>query len=543
MKFSLRRSLSAAVGSSVFGLLTLLTPGFPTHAQADATAWDKAWPQAGGPKGNWMAENGSAPAQWSVVRNEGIVWKTTLPEGGQGGIAVWGDRLFLTTLQPEEGKKPNGRDVVGYCVDARDGRILWEVRLPGKATSVPAYFFSDATSPSPVTDGEHVWFFNACGSIGCFDFTGKQVWLREWTPTGGRPFNKLFEPILFGDTLLNMEPRAEGDPKREPKDPWNYIHGIDKRTGKTVWVSDDAVNHYNTPVMGRMANGDPAVLQGRGAYHGVPELPVGLSMTSLAPGREGTTIWRYSPDKAKATYTQHWNTRLVPFIDIDASQHLVLDASSGQVLRTDSLYSKVDWRRFDVETGKHVLLSDVDLSQQSPARKVFPAQLCNLLVGPWHWFLCYTEPSKGFGPPYCVGRIHMETGKVEYLELPVSVVRAAGQPDTFVWGKPQASSTVNSRGIDIANDKRSRGDGWWWGYLGGATAVGRHLYFTTMLGITYTLDAYAEVLDEKALLGVSDLGTPGETWSLNTISYAEGRLYHRSMKELVCIGEKEKPRP
>jgi hypothetical protein len=142
-----------------------------------------------------------------------------------------------------------------------------------------------------------------------------------------------------------------------------------------------------------------------------------------------------------------------------------------------------------------------------------------------------------------VGRIHTETGKVEYLELPVSVIRAAGQPDTFVWGKPQASSTVNARGIDIATDKRSRGDGWWWGYLGGPTAVGRHLYFTTMLGVTYTLDALAAVLDEKALLGVSDLGTPGDTWSLNTISYAEGRLYHRSMKELVCIGDKEKPRP
>lgn len=533
------RLFSATAWSPLFGLLTLS----PLRVSAADTVWEKAWPQAGGPEGNWMAENGSAPAQWSVVRNEHIVWKTTLPEGGQGGIAVWGDRLFLTTLQPKEGTTPDGRAVVGYCVDARDGRILWTVPLPGKATSVPAYFFSDATSPSPVTDGEHVWFFNACGLVGCYDFAGKQVWLREWTPTGGRPFNKLFEPILFGDTLLNMEPRAENDPKREPKDPWNYIHGIDKRTGKTLWVSDDAVNHYNTPVLGRTANGEPAILQGRGAYHGVPELPVGLSLTSLSPGREGRTLWRYSPEKAKATYIQHWNAKLVPFIDIDASQHLVLDASSGRVLRTDSLNAKVDWRRFDAETGKHVLMADVDLGKQSPARKVFPAQLCNLLVGPWHWFLCYTEPGKGFGPPYCVGRIHTETGKVEYLELPVSVIRAAGQPDTFVWRKPQASSTVNARGIDIATDKRSRGDGWWWGYLGGPTAVGRHLYFTTMLGITYTLDALAAVLDEKALLGVSDLGTPGDTWSLNTISYAEGRLYHRSMKELVCIGDKEKPRP
>jgi hypothetical protein len=58
-----------------------------------------------------------------------------------------------------------------------------------------------------------------------------------------------------------------------------------------------------------------------------------------------------------------------------------------------------------------------------------------------------------------------------------------------------------------------------------------------MLGITYALDAKAAVLDEKALLSVNDLGTPGQTWSLNSISFANGRLYHRSMKEVVCIGK------
>jgi len=97
---------------------------------------------------------------------------------------------------------------------------------------------------------------------------------------------------------------------------------------------------------------------------------------------------------------------------------------------------------------------------------------------------------------------------------------------------------VNSRGIDVATDKRSKDDGWWWGYLGSPTAVGGKVFFTTMLGITYVIDGNAAVLDEKALLSVNDLGVPGQTWSLNSISFAGGRLYHRSMKEAVCIGEK-----
>ena len=506
--------------------------------RAPATDLVQNWPQPAGPNGNWTADAPNPPVRWSVARGEGIVWRTPLPEEGQSGIAVWNNRVFLTILKPEEGSKPKGRDVVAYCLDAADGKILWSDILPGQETSTPAYFFSDATSPSPVTDGEHVWFFNACGSVGCYDFSGKRLWLREWKPTVGRPFNKQFEPMLVGEMLLNMEPRDLDDPRRETKDPWNYIRALDKRTGRTLWVSDDALTHYNTPVFGRLADGTPAVLQGRGAYHGVPELPIGLSLTSLAPAREGRTLWRYEPTKGKAAYTLHWNAKYALWIDSDSSEQHVLDANSGALVRIQSLTSRVDWRRFDSAAGKYELLSNVDLAAQTPSLKVFPAQFCNILLGDWNWFLCYTEAGKHLGPPYCVGRVHLETGKVEYLEVPVSVEREAGQPDRPVWGKPQTSSTVNARGIDIVSDKRSQGDGWWWVYLGSPTAVGGKVYFTTMLGITYTLDAGADVLDEKALLAVNDLGAPGQAWSLNSVSFANGRLYHRSMKEVVCIGQK-----
>jgi hypothetical protein len=531
-----RREALRAGAAGVLGLALNSLPDARVQAAvapfpADA---ERYWPQAAGPHGTWSVDATEAPIHWSGARDEHFAWRTTLPEVGQGGIAIWGDRVFVTTLKPEEGKRPNGKEVIGYCLDARNGKILWTVELPGNAVSVPAYFFSDATSPSPITDGKHVWFFNACGSVGCYDYDGARVWLREWEPTTNkRPFNKLFEPMLFGDFILNMEPRDAGDPKREA-DPWNYLRGIDRKTGKSLWVADDALTHYNTPVFGVTAGGEPAVLQGRGGYHGAPETPVGLSLTSLVPGREGKTLWRYE-GKGKATYTQHWNQKYACWIALDTAEHVVLDAADGKPLRTQSLVKKVDWRRYDAD--KYVLMADVNLAKQTPPLSVFPAQFCNILVGDHHYFLCDTEASKRLGPPYCVGRVHLETGKVEYLEVPVSVVRETGKPDRFIYGKPQTSSTINSRGIDAAEDPRSRGDGWWWGYLGSPTAVGGKVFFTTMLGVTYVIDGRAEVLDEKALLAVNDLGAPGQTWSLNSISYAEGRLYHRGIKEIFCIGK------
>ena len=63
------------------------------------------------------------------------------------------------------------------------------------------------------------------------------------------------------------------------------------------------------------------------------------------------------------------------------------------------------------------------------------------------------------------------------------------------------------------------------------------VFFNTQLGITYVVDATAKVFDQKALIAINDLGPSGETWSLNSISYSDGILYHRSLKEVVAIGK------
>lgn len=513
--------------------LVWLTLGI--HVAAAQTGGN--WPQAAGPDGSWTTNGRTVPIEWSVTRNQHIVWHTALPEEGQSGIAVWENRLFLTTMKPlaADATKKEGSDIVGYCLDARTGSILWTVDLPGSVDSIYAYGFSDSTTPSPITDGKSVWFYNSSGSLGRWDYNGKQVWLRRWKPSEGRPFNKQFEPMLVGSTLINMEPRDENDPKREAKDPWNYLRGLDKETGKTLWVADDALTHYNTPVFGTLPDGTPAVLQGRGGHHEVPEAPSGLSLTSLAHGHAGQTIWRYETD-GKALYTMHWDGQYAYWLSDDSGVQQVIDIRTGKLVKTQSLTDKVDYRRYDAATGQYALQSDINLKQLNPPLNVFPAWFTNILVGGYQYFLCFTDAGSKVGPPHCVGRVNIATGKTEYLELPVQVIREAGQPDRFIWGQAQASSTVNSRGIDVAGDERSKRDGWYWCFLGHPTAVNSKIFFTTMLGVTYVIDGNAKVLDHSALLAVDDLGPAGQTWSLNSISYASGRLYHRSLKEVVCIG-------
>tara|TARA_B100000809_G_scaffold200926_1_gene201371 strand:- start:24461 stop:24667 length:207 start_codon:yes stop_codon:yes gene_type:complete len=67
--------------------------------------------------------------------------------------------------------------------------------------------------------------------------------------------------------------------------------------------------------------------------------------------------------------------------------------------------------------------------------------------------------------------------------------------------------------------------------------VNNYIYFTNALGIVYVIDANAKKMDASALIAVNDLGKRGETWSVNSLSFANGHIYHRTMKEIICIGK------
>ena len=69
------------------------------------------------------------------------------------------------------------------------------------------------------------------------------------------------------------------------------------------------------------------------------------------------------------------------------------------------------------------------------------------------------------------------------------------------------------------------------------TVIGERIYLPTMNGMVYVLKWNVERLDEKALLSISDLGPATETWSLSSLSYSDGRIYARTLKELICIGQ------
>ncbi|MBK8979368.1 MAG: PQQ-binding-like beta-propeller repeat protein [Planctomycetes bacterium] len=555
----------------VAGLLGIQDPIPGQQAPGDRAPADRAlhdWPQGPGPNGDWSARGPTPPLRFSVRTGENVLWTTPLPETGQGGIAVVGGRLFVTTMAPwdpantlseaearrfahaTENRRVVGKHIDAHCIDAGSGAILWTRRIEGSVPAIYTYPFSDATSASPVADGERVWFTNAAGRIACFTHAGEPVWERVWTPSFDGPFNKQFEPFLVRDgarqVLIHMEPFPP--PGRDASDGslagrWHHLVGLDAATGELLWRSEDALTQYNAPTLVATPQG-PAALIARGGPHAVPERPVGVSLVRLTGERAGGSRWRYEDPRGNheaALQTMAHDERFAYWILREPRSALVvLDLRTGEELREISLTGPVDLCRLDSDlaiAGRRGMVTTRDATLD---KGVFPARYSMIAAAGRLFFQCYATAwgKPTIGPAYSFARVDPTTGAVAYLEVPTDVEHGEDGSRSYLWRTPRTARPLNGRGEEVTGDDRCRWDGWDWVFNGSPTRVNDRLYFTLASGVVYVFDAARESFDQSALLAVCDLGEAGETWSANSISYAGGRLYHRTGSHLICVGHR-----
>ncbi len=518
-------------------------------SQATSLFAEENWHQAAGPHGNWQT-TGDPPLHWSATRNENIRWRTAMPEAGMSNVTIWGDLAFVTTHVPilTLNEKEAVKDINGFCLDANTGQILWQITLTGTVSISLAGGFSDGTVFAPIADGTHVWFFNRCGSMGCYDFSGKEVWQRNWTPRF-KHNNRQAEPYLVGDIILNVEVAnkeagalmqkwaAPGIQTKEVKVPegideqqvWTYLHGIDKHTGQVLWRENVGTSIHNTPTVGLDSDGNLAVAHARGGPHDPLEKPYGQSLTSLAPGQAGKTLWSLDLEGYDPSFACHWNSEHV--FGFHKGNHLVIDAVSGKLLREQPLYDRASLWRFDPDRRDWIHQPDVAVN----AGKGHPnTNQANLVVGEWHWFLAHNK--------HYVGRVNVNSGVVEYLELPAQLMPSpqSREQDVRLWGKGNPTNRpLNAAGFAVG-DKGHHGTGW--GHISAAspTVVGHYLFFPVVSGTVYVIDANSAELTPASIVAINDLGPGGETWTLASLTFANRCLFAHTMREIICIEQSPK---
>ena len=239
------------------------------------------WPQFRGPTGQGISGAAGLPAKWSEKEN--VVWKTPIHGKAWSSPVVWGDQIWLTTATED------GRQLSVLCVDSSGGKVLHDLKLFDVPTPQYAHPFNSYASPTPAIEEGRLYVSFGSPGIACLDTkTAKVLWERRdfvcnhWRGAGS-------SPVVFKDLLILPFDGAD----------YQYIVGMDKKTGQTVWKTDRSIDFQDLdPNTGKpQADGDwrkafstPRIASFRGSQ------PILISVGSKAifayEPNTGVELWR-----------------------------------------------------------------------------------------------------------------------------------------------------------------------------------------------------------------------------------------------------------
>lgn len=205
------------------------------------------WPQWRGPDSNGISGETGIATTWS--RTENVAWRLPLPGPGGATPVIWEDRIFVTSSDGPE----DGADLLLLCIST-DGEELWRQTVGGGNKNART-IEGNSASPSPCTDGKHVWCFFGTGVLACYTVDGEEVWKFDTQDRYGKfdiQFGMTSTPVLHGNGVyLQLIHGTWGGDYKVAK-----VVRLDKRTGEEVWsvdrpseAVDECKHSYASPII------------------------------------------------------------------------------------------------------------------------------------------------------------------------------------------------------------------------------------------------------------------------------------------------------
>lgn len=265
------------------------------------------WPQWRGARLDGVSQETGLPASWDKESGKNIAWRLPLPGPAGATPIVWGDHIFLTSV--------DGSDLVLIAADT-SGKELWK-KTVGSGNRYVRGDEGNSASPSPATDGKHVWTMMGTGVLACYDFAGSEIWKFDLQKRYGEfviQHGFSSSPVLDGDRLY-LQLIHSGGAK---------VVCLDAETGKQIWMQrrktdarDECEQSYATPTIYRDAH--QALLLTHGGDY--------IIAHRLSDGQE---VWRCGGLNPKGQYNN--SLRLVASPLAVPGMIIVPSAKNGPVL-------------------------------------------------------------------------------------------------------------------------------------------------------------------------------------------------------------------
>ena len=222
------------------------------------------WPQWRGPHANGTSTTAKdLPVTWNETEN--VAWRVKLPSWSAATPIIWEDVVLVTSAGEGFGARGSGSNdsLLLLAVNRDDGSILWTKQMGSGNRFVQK---QNLASPSPVTDGKHIWVMTGTGTLTCFDFKGNQLWRRDIQKDYGRfglNHGYASSPKLFGDRLYIQV--LHGMTTDDP----SYVFAVDRASGKTRWkvnrptdARSESPDDYSTPLIADVEGKKQLVVSG-----------------------------------------------------------------------------------------------------------------------------------------------------------------------------------------------------------------------------------------------------------------------------------------
>jgi outer membrane protein assembly factor BamB len=245
--------------------------------------WATDWPQWRGPFFNGSTDEKNLPQSWSWTEN--VAWVSPLPGPSGATAIVCKGRVFVTSMVEK------GPEFAALCFNAKDGRKLWEKRIGSDSRRFPR---NNMASPSPVADGQRVFFLYASGDLIGFDYEGNKLWSRNIESEYGNlalQFGYSSSPLLHGGKLFVLVVRRnKAYPQGQAKDDRpldSFLMALDPKTGDTLWKQQRLTNAFDEG-METYSTSVPFVRNGRTEI-----LNTGGDFVTAHDPDSGKELWRF----------------------------------------------------------------------------------------------------------------------------------------------------------------------------------------------------------------------------------------------------------
>ncbi len=224
--------LAGASAEPLHALFDTAMPARPSRQKADDEPEPEPEPEPAyqGPYG--FRRDGSGrfpeaepPLSWDAASGRNICWKTPMPAKSNCSPALTARHIFVCA-------EPHTL----LCVDRAKGEIIWQrthsfAELfddPAADSDLPTpewQGYMGFTTPTPVTNGTHVWAVFGHGVVACYTAAGEQVWAERFE-AHNRYSTIAASPVLADDLLIFA---TKGRPR---------VQALDAETGAFRWGCD-----------------------------------------------------------------------------------------------------------------------------------------------------------------------------------------------------------------------------------------------------------------------------------------------------------------